>query len=186
MKFGLTDNKPVVLIFGGSQGAKAINDVVTEIINKNMNKKYQIYWAPGPKQYEIVKNEISNFDNLQGIKIVPYIYNMEEVMNVCDLVIARSGAMTITEVSNVGKPSIFIPLPNVSNNHQEYNAKVLEKVNAAKIILNDDLTKERLNDEIESIISSESKIEEMSKNAKKVSVNGVEDKIYAEIVKLVK
>ena len=64
---------------------------------------------------------------------------MEEVMNACDLVISRSGAMTITEISIVGKPAIFIPLPNVSNNHQEYNAKVLANVDAAKIISNNEL-----------------------------------------------
>ena len=63
---------------------------------------------------------------------MPYIYNMEELMNSVDVIVARSGAMTITEISNLGKPSILIPLPNVSHNHQLYNAKVLENVGAKK------------------------------------------------------
>ena len=185
-KLGLKQEKPVVLIFGGSQGAKAINDVIVEIINKKMNKNYQIIWAPGPIQFDIVKRSIKNMSKLKDVKIMPYIYNMEEVMNACDLVIARSGAMTITEVSIVGKPSIFIPLPHVSNNHQEYNARVLENVGAAKIILNKDLTPEKLNNEIEQIIGDEKKIATMGEKAKKIAVNNVEDKIYEEIEKLVK
>lgn len=74
---------------------------------------------------------------------------MEEVENISDIVVARSGAMTITEIANLSKPSILIPLPNVSNDHQMYNAKVLENVGAAKIIKNDELNGEILNSEIE-------------------------------------
>lgn len=186
-EIGLKNNsKPVVLIYGGSQGAKAINDSVIKIINNNMNVNYQIIWAPGPLQYNVVKEEIKNINNLENVKVVPYIYNMEEVMNACDLIIARSGAMTITEVSIVGKPAIFIPLPNVSNNHQEYNAKVLENVNAAKIISNDDLTPELLNAEVENIVKNESLMQKMGQNAKKIAINDVEDKIYNEIKKICK
>lgn len=185
-RLGLQVDKPVVLIFGGSQGAKAINDVVIKIINEKMNKDYQIMWAPGPVQYDIVKEQINNISKLKDVKIVPYIYNMEEVMNACDLIIARSGAMTITEISIVGKPAIFIPLPNVSNNHQEYNAKVLQGADAAKIILNKDLTAEKLNEEVENIVLNEELMLQMGQNARKVAVNDVEDKIYEEIKKLVK
>lgn len=183
---GLENNKPVVLIFGGSQGAKAINDEVVKIINKKLNNDYQIVWAPGPIQYDIIKKEIKDFSKLENVKIFPYIYDMEKLMNACDLVISRSGAMTITEISIVGKPAIFIPLPNVSNNHQEYNAKVLQNVGAAKIILNKDLTATRLNKEIEEIISNEDTMIKMGENAKKVAPHDVLDKIYEEISKLVK
>ncbi len=186
IELGLKENKPVVLIFGGSQGAKAINDAIIPIINQKMNKNYQIMWAPGPKQCDIVKEQINNFSKLEGVKIVPYIYNMEEVINACDLVIARSGAMTITEISIVGKPSIFIPLPNVSNNHQEYNAKVLQNVGAAEIIHNSDLTASSLNEEIEKIVASKEKMLQMGENARKVCVHDVEEKIYKEVKKLVK
>ncbi len=151
-----------------------------------MNNNYQIMWAPGPKQYDIVKEQIKDFSKIKDVKIVPYIYNMEEVMNMCDLVIARSGAMTITEVSIVGKPSIFIPLPNVSNNHQEYNAKVLQNVGAAEVINNNDLTKEVLNIKINEIIENKDNMIKMGKNAKKIAVKDVEEKIYNEVQKLVK
>lgn len=185
-KLGLQSNKPVVLIFGGSQGAKAINDVIIKLINEKLNKNYQIMWAPGSLQYEIVKKEIKDVEKVKDVKIVPYIYNMEEILNACDLIISRSGAMTITEISIVGKPSILVPLPNVSNNHQEYNAKVLQKVDAARIILNRDLEQISLNKQIEEIVLNEKTIETMGNNAKKIAVSNVEDKIYEEIKKLVK
>lgn len=102
-ELGLKQDKKVVLVFGGSQGAKAINDAVIGIINQNLNKDYQIMWAPGPLQFDLVKQRIKNLSKQKEVKIVPYIYNMEEVINSIDLVIARSGAMTITEVSIVRK-----------------------------------------------------------------------------------
>ena len=77
---------------------------------------------------------------------------MEEIMNLSDIIIARSGAMTITEISKLGKPAIFIPFPFATENHQEYNARVLEKANAAEIILDKDLTYDKLNKMIETMI----------------------------------
>ena len=106
-------------------------------------------------------------------------------MNVADLIVARSGAMTITEISNLGKPSILVPLPNVSGNHQFYNAKVLEDIGAAKIILNDELNYNNLNSTIEEIVLNKNKIKEMAQKALTVSTTDVEDKIYKEIKKVI-
>ena len=186
----LKQDLPVILFFGGSQGAQKINEALIDIIEQKKNKNYQIIWATGPKQFDIIKDELSkksiNIENIENCKILPYIYNMEEVENICDVVVARSGAMTITEIANLSKPSILIPLPNVSNDHQMYNAKVLENVGAAKIIKNDELNSKILNDEIEKIILDKDKCLEMGKNAYKVSNENVEDKIYEEIKKLIK
>lgn len=185
-EIGLTDiEKPIVLVFGGSQGAQKINESFINIISKKINEKYQIIWATGPNQYEIIKAKLQslniNIDNISNVKILPYIYNMEEVMNCVDLVVSRSGAMTITEISIVGKPSIFIPFPYATENHQEYNAKVLEKVGAAKIILDADLDFNILNSTINEIISDEEKMCRMSENAHAVEIKNVEDKIYVEL-----
>ena len=173
-EIGLTDiEKPIVLVFGGSQGAQKINESFINIISKKINEKYQIIWATGPNQYEIIKAK------LQSLNI--NIDNMEEVMNCVDLVVSRSGAMTITEISIVGKPSIFIPFPYATENHQEYNAKVLEKVGAAKIILDADLDFNILNSTINAIISDKEKMCRMSENAHAVEIKNVEDKIYVEL-----
>lgn len=185
---GLSLNKPVILVFGGSQGARKINEAILEIIKNQLNKNYQIIWATGPKQYDIIKEELEklkkNINCIENMKILPYIYNMEEVMNVSDLIVARSGAMTITEIANLGKASILIPLPNVSHNHQLYNAQVLEKLNAAKIILDNELNGDNLNETIMQILQG-NKIIDMGKNALKAGTKDVENLIYNEIIKLV-
>ena len=187
---GLSDKKPIILVFGGSQGAKRINDTLVEIIKNKLNKNYQVIWATGPKQYDIIKEELEtlnmNINNISNMKILPYIYNMEDLMNIVDVIVARSGAMTITEISNLGKPSILVPLPNVSHNHQLYNAKALEKVKAAKIILDNEINGKILNKTIEEIILNKQKMMYMGKNALKISTKDAEDKIYDEIRKLVK
>lgn len=187
---GLNETKPIILIFGGSQGAQKINESIINIIKEKKNKNYQIIWATGPKQYDLIKEELNKdnikIDNIQNCKILPYIYNMEEIENISDVIVARSGAMTITEISVLSKPSILIPLPNVSNDHQMYNAKVLEKVGAAKIIENNSLNGTLLNEEINKIILDKEKCLTMGKQANLVSNKNVEDKIYKEIKKLVK
>ena len=186
---GLNLLKPIVLIFGGSQGAQKINEAIVGIIEKKLNSKYQIIWATGPKQYDIIKGELEDrkikITNIENTKIVPYIYNMEEIMNISNLIIARSGAMTVTEIANLGKPSILIPLPNVSGNHQLYNAKVLEDIGAANIILNNELEAESLNEKIESIILNKKVEKQMGEKALKISTTNVEEKIYKEIKELV-
>lgn len=187
----LKDNKPIALFFGGSQGAKSINNSLIEIIKDKKNENYQILWAAGPAQYENIKNTLKNnysldINKIQNVSIVPYIYNMEEIMNIVDLVVSRSGAMTITEIANVGKPAIFIPFPFATENHQEYNAKVLEKVNAAKIILDKDLTPNLLNNTINNLVKDEEKLKQMGEKAKTVAINNVEEKIYKEIKQVVK
>lgn len=189
-KLGIKSDLPIVLIFGGSQGAKKINESVIDLIQNKKNEKYQIIWATGPKQYDIVKEQFEKKDiyinSLKNTKIVPYIYNMEEMMNIADLIVCRSGAMTITEVSIVGKPAIFIPLPSMSANRQEDNALVLKKIGAAKMILNNEITGEKLSAEIDDIITDKVELEEMGKIANAIAPIDVEDKIYEQIDLLVK
>ena len=184
-ELGFSKEKPLVLVFGGSQGAQSINKSMTDIIKNKMNTNYQIIWAAGPEQYEKVKQDLlkenMDIDKINGIKVMPYIYNMEEIMNIADLIVSRSGAMTVTEIENVGKPAIFIPFPFAAENHQEYNARVLEKQNAAKVILDKSLTAELLNATITKLAKDRSALETMGANAHKLSIENVEDKIYNEL-----
>jgi len=105
-------------------------------------------------------------------------------MNLSNVIVARSGAMTITEISNLGKPSILIPLPNVSQDHQLHNAKVLEKIGAAKIILDNELNENILNNTIEEIVLDKLKMQNMGENAYKLEILDAEEKIYEEISKI--
>jgi len=189
-KLGIRNELPIVLIFGGSQGASAINDAMIDIVENYKNDKYQIIWATGPKQYDIVKEKFDNknisVNRLETIKIVPYIYNMEELLNISDLVVCRSGAMTITEISIVGKPAIFIPLPSRSANRQEDNARVLQRIGAAYVILNKDLNGKVLSEQIEDIIFDDDELREMGRFANTIEIKNVEEKIYEEIKKIIK
>lgn len=187
---GVKSDLPIVLIFGGSQGAQAINEATVDLIKAKLNKDYQIIWATGQNQYDVVKEsfekESLSIKNIKNVKVVPYIYNMEELINLADLVICRSGAMTITELAICAKPAIFVPLPSRAANRQEDNARVLEKLGAAKIILNHELTGEKLSGEIDDIIKNKAKLEKMGKLANQIAPNHVEEKIYDEILKIVK
>ena len=189
-ELGLSGDYPVALVFGGSQGAESINKSLLEIIENKMNTNYQLIWATGPKQYEIVKNELMkkqiNVDNIDKIKVMPYIYDMENVMNIADIIVSRSGAMTVTEIEKLGKPAVFIPFPFAAENHQEYNARVLEKAGAAKVILDKDLTATKLNEQISDLVSDNTILKEMGSRAKELSISNVEDKIYTEIVEALK
>lgn len=189
-ELGFDLNLPLVLVFGGSQGAKTINETIINIIEHKLNENYQILWASGPKQYDIIKNDLENkninINNIKNIKILPYIYKMEEVMKISDLIVSRSGAMTITEIGISKKPAIFIPLPFATENHQEYNANVLVKVNAAKILKDNQMNEETLNDLINSMISDRKELAQMGENAGKIVTENVEDKIYNEIEEYIK
>ena len=175
----------LVLVFGGSQGARSINNAIIGIIENKLNKNYQIIWAAGKGNFENIKQQLAeknmDIDNIENAKIMPYIYNMQEVMETSDLVVSRSGAMTITEISNLAKPAIFIPFPFATENHQEYNARVLEKVGAAKIILDKNLNYKNLNDTIELMVENKEQLKEMGKKAGKIANTNVEENIYNEI-----
>ena len=131
------------------------------------------YWAAGKGNFENIKQQLAeknmDIDNIENAKIMPYIYNMQEVMETSDLVVSRSGAMTITEISNLAKPAIFIPFPFATENHQEYNARVLEKVGAAKIILDKNLNYKNLNDTIELMVENKEQLKEMGEKAGKIA-----------------
>ena len=184
-EMGLNPELPTILTFGGSQGAKTINQALLGIIENNLNENYQIIWSAGAQNYEKIKQQLAskqiNIDNIRNTKILPYIYNMQEIMQISDLVVCRSGAMTITEIAILGKPAIFIPFPFATENHQEYNAQVLKNVGSAEIIQDKNLTYTRLNNEINNMIKDKEKLAQMGEKAMSVAQENVEEKIYQEI-----
>lgn len=184
-EYKLDSSLPTVLVFGGSQGAQKINEALIDIIKNSSNSNYQLIWATGPKQYDLMKEKLNDcnldIENIRNAKIMPYIYNMEELFNLCDLVVCRSGAMTITEIAIAQKPAIFIPLPSVGANRQEDNARVLEKLGAAKVILNSEIKAEILNEYINQMVKDRDILREMGHKANSIATYDVEEKIYQEI-----
>ncbi len=176
-------NKKIVLVTCGSQGAKRINEVVLSMIKKYQNENVYYILVTGDKNYNEVLSLKENAEKEIGksldeyLRIEKFIFNMDEMYKVADMCITRAGAMTISELSLAHKPSILIPLPTAAENHQFFNAKVLENVNAARIIEQKDLNEESLNQTVLEIIS-DNNIEKMGQNASKVIVQNVEEKIY--------
>lgn len=178
-----TINKKIILVTCGSQGAKKVNEVVMEMVSQILSKKYYVILVTGDRTYDEIltkKNEIEKRINKSlddYIRLEKFIYNMEEMYKAVDMCVVRGGAMTITELSISSKPSIIIPLPTAAENHQYYNAKVLEDVNAAFIIEQKDLDYALLNEKIEYIIDNDL-FGTMSKNARKKIIKDVDEKIY--------
>lgn len=178
------DERPFVVCFGGSLGAEKINNCMCEFINKRQDNKFQILFATGENGYNDVTSKIKNVS--KDIRIVPYIYNMEQVMNAADLLICRSGAITTCEIAALGKPSILIPSPNVTDNHQHYNAKALSDKDASVLITESQLNEnpEILNNTIVELLNDKNRLQKMSENAKKIGIKDGCDRIYNEIKKL--
>lgn len=176
-------NKKIVLVTCGSQGAKRINEVLLDMVKKYQDEKVYYILVTGDKNYDEVLEIKKNIEKEIGksldeyIKLEKFIFNMDKMYKVADLCITRAGAMTISELSLAHKPSILIPLPTAAENHQFFNAKVLEDVNAAILIEQKDLTIDSLNDAVAKIIEGEN-IELMGENASKVIVKDVEKNIY--------
>ncbi|MBR1653929.1 MAG: undecaprenyldiphospho-muramoylpentapeptide beta-N-acetylglucosaminyltransferase [Clostridia bacterium] len=189
-ELGLKNNLPIVLVFGGSQGAKAINDAIIGMLKENKINNCQLVWATGQKQYDIISKELKenglDIENLKNCKALPYIYNMEEMYALSDLVVARSGAMTITELAIACKPAVFIPLPSVGANRQEDNARVVEALGGAEVILNSELTSENLSEKLNRLTSDVNILKQMGKKINSLEIKNVEDKIYKEICDVVK
>ena len=148
------------------------------------------------KKIDDIKKENSkesneNNEEIKGVKIMPYIFNMEEVLNIADLAICRSGAMTVTEILAVGIPAIFVPLPSENSNKQSLNAEIFVENNMGIIIDNDKVTGELLYNNLKEIIlkdklkiMKENMLKYISENENKI-LNTL-DNIYMIIKKLIK
>lgn len=182
-------SKKFIVSFGGSLGANRINDVMIDFVSRNLNNDdLVIYFATGKREFERVKNEFAKKGITLGanIRLLEYIDDMDIVMNAADLVICRSGAITLAELCALSKPSVLIPSPNVTNNHQEYNARALSDNGAAITICEKDFDIESLTKAVYSVIYDEKKTAEMSDAARKIAINDATEKLYEEAAKLLK
>lgn len=182
------DERPVILSFGGSLGAQIINESLADIIARSAKDgKYQHIHAYG--QYgkwfpDLLKEKGADLEKADNLDIREYINNMPTCLAAADLVIARAGAITLSEIQVKGKPSILIPSPNVAENHQYHNAMSLVEKNAAVMIEEKDLTPEKLTEEIDKLAGDAERLKEYSANAKKMAVDDAAKRIYAVIIEV--
>jgi UDP-N-acetylglucosamine--N-acetylmuramyl-(pentapeptide) pyrophosphoryl-undecaprenol N-acetylglucosamine transferase len=143
---GVGANVRIVLIFGGSRGAKAINEATLELVPqmKDFADAHFVY-VTGDVHYEAIKEALEAKGELpDNLTVLPFIHNMPDVLAATRVLISRAGASTLAEITALGIPAILIPSPYVTNNHQEKNARGLEREGAAKVILERELSGERL------------------------------------------
>jgi len=125
LKFLNLDDKPTLLVFGGSGGARKINHIFSSIINKLLQKiDIQIIFITGKRDYPTIKREITTTS--KNLRIIPYLERMEYAIAVSDLAVARAGAMTLTELTKKGVPAIIVPFPYARDDHQKKNALFLK------------------------------------------------------------
>lgn len=179
--FNLDGNKKTVLILGGSLGARRINQLIANEIENFTALNVQIIWQCGKLYFD----EYKHFNEDKNIQVLSFIDRMDLVYAAADIVISRSGASSVSELCIVGKPVIFIPSPNVAEDHQTKNAKSIVDKNGAILIKEKDL-EATFRSVFNDLLVDLKKQDELSKNIKKLAkINATQD-IVDEIVKLIK
>lgn len=186
-RLGFPDNKKVVLSTGGSLGADSVNKVMCEVIPEFINKDVIFvhgYGQNGKWMPEKLREKGVNPDSAPDIHISEYIYNMAEYMSAADLVISRAGASTLAEIQALGKASLLIPSPYVSENHQYHNAMALVNENAAMVIEQKQLSADKVSDIIRQLMDTPEKFEVIGANARAMAVCDAKKKICDILVSL--
>ena len=168
----LSENDILIVSFGGSGGAGKLNEVIAGVMKHTTSHTPGVYHihATGKKYYtKSLSDELKS--NGTGCKLLPYIDDMPKKLNAADIVICRSGAMTVSEIALVGVASILIPSPNVTDNHQYKNAKLLADNNACILIEEKNLTEELLTKKLELLIKDADARKIMSEKVKKFATN---------------
>ena len=192
-KLGIPDKyKYVILSYAGSMGAEKVNDAVLCLMREFTAKHPEVYHihATGSIELELCTSQFKKMglDKCENIELCEYIYDMPVRMAAADITINRAGAMTISELAATGKCSIFIPSPNVAENHQYKNAKVLSDAGAAALFEEKELTdgSKPLIEEVEKLLSDEGDElrAERSEKIRQFAVSDANKLIYNDLVKL--
>ncbi|MEL7647788.1 MAG: undecaprenyldiphospho-muramoylpentapeptide beta-N-acetylglucosaminyltransferase [Sedimentibacter sp.] len=186
--FKLNSDDIFIYSFGGSGGQISLNESITEAIaHYNGKKNIRILHITGKKHYEKFMAELDKRVKIENnIEVRDYMYEAAAALSASDIVIGSAGAITIAEITAIGVPSILIPKTYTAENHQEYNARALEKEGAAKVILEKDLDGQTLVKAIDEIIDNKNVLKAMSFNSKRMGNTDVENKIYETMVNIIK
>ena len=193
---GFSMDEKVVLSAGGSLGAKPLNDNVYELIKnytlpcgiRHIHATGNAGWDEQKEKYLALGFTQKDEDTLicGNVTVQRYIYNMHELLAACDVEICRAGAMTLSELSVLGKAAVIIPSPYVTNNHQFKNAKVLCDKDAAIMIEEKELDGEKLTQTVKSLVENDEKRKSIENNVRKFAVTDTLERIYEIVTKLVK
>jgi len=179
--FELKNGQRVMLIVGGSLGALTINQSICKSLNKLNQSSVQVIWQTGKHFYETAKKEASGYKN---VKVFEFISRMDMAFTVADIIISRAGASTISELCLVGKPCVFVPSPNVSEDHQTKNALALVEKNAAEMVTDADAQQKLVNKAIE-LLNNGDRLKELSSNVLKLGIPNSAELIVQEAMKII-
>lgn len=188
-KLGLPDScRQYVVSFGGSLGAERVNSAVLDLMRDYLSKHPDIYCthACGASGYEETRRkfEEAGLDKAANLELVEYIYDMPLRMAAADMVISRSGAITLSELAAAQKAAVLIPSPNVTDNQQYKNAKVFADAGGAVLIEEKDLTPERICSEVSAVLENPARMHSLEKNISAFAVPDSNERIYREIISL--
>ncbi len=165
--YGLEKHKKTILIVGGSLGARTLNEAVIFSLEEiNSHKEVQLLWQCGNLYFQVLEEELTLPNN---VKMLRFIERMDLAYAVADIIVSRAGATSISELSIVGKPTILIPSPNVSEDHQTKNAMVLVNRSAA-ILVKDGVAKESLFYQIVDLLNQPDVMIQLSANIKQMGL----------------
>ena len=179
------DDRPLILSFGGSLGAKHLNEAVSELIKwHNPTKEYYHIHATGKVGYDNMMKSLEGTTLHDGIEIREYINDMDVCMAAADLVISRAGAITLGEIQACGKAAVLIPSPFVAENHQYHNGMTLKNAGAAELIEEKDLTAESIINTVKNLLENKEKIASMEKSARENAIIDANERIYNVLMEL--
>ena len=188
-QLSIKDDKPFVLIFGGSLGADRINDAVIDMLPElSREKKFRLLFGTGDRNFEKISEKIAELGigTDEDIQVVPYINNMDKAMAAADLVVCRSGAITVAELAVLLKPSIMIPSPNVVRNHQEQNAREVEAKGGCIVLPETELSGKELYKRILDTVLEKERLGQMSESLKKIKKDDACSAIFGLMKKMSK
>ena len=180
--FDLDPNKKVLFVFGGSLGAKTLNEMMHQSFEKIKSfKDIEVLWQVGKLYEESYKNTPTAL--LDHVKCMAFVDRMDLAYAVADVVLCRGGG-TISELKVIGQPAILIPSPNVAENHQYFNVKALEEENAAILVAEKDAISSGIDDAVK-LLNDVSRQKELSKNIQALAKPNASEEIVDEIMKLI-
>ena len=180
---GISEDKKMVLCYGGSGGSEEINDAMRLVIENMVKEDVAFIFATGKVYYDEFIETIKDIELKPYQRVMPYLENMADGLAASDIVIGSAGAISLAEITALGKPSIIIPKAYTAENHQEYNAKSIESQGAGIAILEKDLTPQSLNEAVFKLLGDKELLIDMANNAKKIGKPEAIDLIYNEIMK---
>ena len=179
--FGFDSHKKTLLILGGSLGAKRINQLIAKELDFLLSKGVQVYWQCGKLYYD----EYKKYNEKENVQVVAFIDRMDLIYAAADIVISRAGASSVSELCLVGKPTIYIPSPNVAEDHQTKNAQAIATKKGALLIKEKDLD-DSFQSVFSNLITDEALQNELSVNSKKLGMPNATKDIVEEIIKCIK